>query len=115
MFYNPSDVPVNVQYPVRSKRVLSRVKLGCRVFLSKEVHAVLDKLKKGRSPTLNAIMEGGIASKWRLEEWVADYLLTCKVGQRFDDSNQDQIYMLLERRSGPIGAAIAVSIALPED
>jgi hypothetical protein len=115
MFYNPSDVPVNVQYPVKSKRVIARVKLGCRVLLSEEVHAVLSKLKKGHNPTLNAIMEGGAASKWRLEEWVADHLLICKVGRRFDDSNKDDVYRLLERRSGPIGAAIAVSIALPED
>jgi hypothetical protein len=50
-------------------------------------------------------MKGGGASKWRLEEWVADYLLTCKIGQRFDE-RKDDVYRLLERRSGPIGAAI---------
>jgi len=85
------------------------------VFLSKEVHAVLDTLKKGHSPTLKAIMEDGMASKWRLEEWIADHLLTCKVGQRFDDSNKEDVKRLLVRRTGPIGAAIAVSIALPND
>jgi hypothetical protein len=115
MFYNPSNVPVTVQYPVKSKRPVTQVKLGSRVFLSKEVHAILETLDKGHSPTLKAIMEGGPASKWCLEEWVADHLLTCKVGRRFDDSNKDDVYMLLERRSGPIGAAIAVSVALPND
>ncbi len=114
MFYNPSTVPVTVRYPVKSKRAVTHVKLGCRVFFSKEVHAVLDTLKKDYSPTLKAIMEGGATSKWRLEEWVSDHLLACKVGQRFDD-RKDEVYMLLERRSGPIGAAIAVSIALPND
>jgi hypothetical protein len=116
MFYNPSNVPVTVQYPVKSKRAVTSVKLGCWVLLSTEVHAVLKTLNKGHSPTIKAIMEGGgAASRWRLEEWVADHLLTCKVGQRFDKSMEDQVYMLLERRSGPIGAAIAVSIALPND
>jgi len=115
MLYNPSTVPVTVRYPVKSKRTVTRVKLGCRVFRSGEVHAVLDALKKGQSPTLKAIMDGGAASKWRLEEWVADHLLTCKVGQRFDESTQDIVASLLERRTGPIGAAIAVSIALPND
>jgi hypothetical protein len=115
MFYNPSTVPTRVQYPVRSKRKVTTVKWGCRVFLSKEVHAVLDTLKKGHSPTLKAIMEGGMASNWRLEEWIADHLLTCKVGQRFDDSNKEDVKRLLVRRTGPIGAAIAVSIALPND
>lgn len=114
MFYNPPTVPVTVKYPVRSRRAVTRVNLGCRVFLSKEVHTVLDKLKKGHSPSLDAIMKGGAGSMWRLEQWVADHLLTCKVGQRFDN-RKDEVYMLLERRSGPIGAAIAVSIALPND
>jgi hypothetical protein len=100
MFYNPPKIPVTVRYPVKSKRTVVGVKLGCIVRFSEAVHATLDTLKK--------------ASKWRLEEWVAD-LLTCKVGQRFDESRKDDVYMLLERRSGPIGAAIAVSIALPND
>jgi hypothetical protein len=115
MFYNPSTIPVTIRYPVKSKRAITRVKVGCRVFFSKEVHAVLDTLNKGHSPSLSAIMGGSAASKWRLEEWVADHLLTCKVGQRFDESMKDDVRMLLERRSGPIGAAIAVSIALPND
>jgi hypothetical protein len=67
MFYNPSTVPVTIRYPVKSKQAVTRVKLGCRVFFSKEVHAVLDTLNKGHSPSLSAIMEGGAASKWRLE------------------------------------------------
>jgi hypothetical protein len=100
---------------VKSKLAVTHMKLGCRVFLSKEVHMVLDTLKKNHSPSLSAIMAGGAAGKWRLEEWVADHLLTCKVGQCFDDSMENDVYMLLERRSGPIGAAIAVSIALPND
>jgi len=113
MFYNPSTVPVTIRYPLKSKRTVARGRLGCRVFFSKEVHGVLDTLSKDHSPTLSAIMEGGAASNWRLEEWVADHLLICKVGQRFDESMKDEVRTLLERRSGPIGAAIAVSIALP--
>ena len=113
MFYNPSTIPLTVRYPVRSKRRVTKVQLGCRVFLSKEVHAVLGKLKKGLSPTLKMIVERCDNSNWRLEECVADLLLACKLGQQFDDNMRDKITDLLERRSGPIGAAIAVSIALP--
>lgn len=114
MFYNPPIVPVSVQYPVRSRRQIKSAKLGCRVFLSHEVHTVLDALEKGRSPTLKMILTGAKTSNWRLECWVADLLLQCKLGKRFDDGMQDKVSMLLERRSGPIGAAIAVSIALPD-
>ena len=114
MFYNPSTVPVTIRYPVTSKRKVTNPKLGCRVFFSNEVHGVLSKLGDGRSPTLKQIVEGGETSNWRLESWVADLVLACKQGRRFDESMQDKIYMLLERRSGPIGAAIAISIALPD-
>jgi hypothetical protein len=115
MLYNPSTAPLTVRYPVKSKRRETKVQLGCRVFLAKEVHAVLGKLKKGLSPTLKMIVEGCDSSNWRLEEWVADLLLACKLGQQFDDSMRDRVSMLLERRSGPIGAAIAVSIALSDN
>ena len=71
MFYNPATVPVTIRYPVRSKRAVARVKLGCRVLFSREVHAVLDTLKKGHSQTLKAVMAGSATSKWRVEEWVA--------------------------------------------
>lgn len=115
MFYNPSTVPITVQYPVSSKHTVTNVDLGCRVYNSSEVHTVLDTLKKGQSPSLKSIRDGGTSSEWRLEEWVADHLLVCKVGQRFDDSTKENIRVLLERRTGPIGAAIAISIALPGD
>jgi len=115
MFYNPATVPVTVHYPLRSKRQIKSPKLGCRVSLSKEVHAVMKKLEKGRSPTLKKILAGGASSNWRLEQWIADLVLTCKAGQRFDENTQDRVASLLERRTGPIGAAIAVSIALAND
>jgi hypothetical protein len=50
-----------------------------------------------------------------LESWIADLVLACKLGRRFDEGMENKISMLLERRSGPIGAAIAISIALPGD
>jgi len=115
MFYNPSTVPISIHYPVRSRRRIKSAKLGCRVFFSKEVHTVLDTLERDRSPTLKMIVTGAKTSNWRLESWVSDLVLQCKLGRRFDDSMQDKVSMLLERRSGPIGAAIAVSIALPDD
>jgi hypothetical protein len=115
MFYNPATVPVTIKYPVRAKRQIKSAKLGCRVFRSDEVHGVLAKLQDRRSPTLKQVTVGGKPSNWRLESWVADLVLQCKQGRRFDGNIQDEISMLLERRSGPIGAAIAISIALPGD
>jgi hypothetical protein len=68
MFYNPPKIPVTVRYPVKSKRTVVGVKLGCIVRFSEAVHATLDTLKKDHSPTLEAIMRRDAASKWRLEE-----------------------------------------------
>jgi hypothetical protein len=67
MFYNPATVPVTIRYPVKSKRAVSRVKLGCRVFLSKEIHSVLGTLKKGHSPSLREVMADGAPESglWR--------------------------------------------------
>ncbi|MGE3627103.1 MAG: hypothetical protein AB7G34_12105 [Hyphomicrobiales bacterium] len=115
MFYNPPTVPVRIKYPLRSKRLVKSVKLGCRVFTTNEIHRVLKTLQNGRSPSLDMIRRGGKSSNWRLDSWVADLLLRCKSGQRFDDDMKELVFTLLERRSGPIGAAIAVSVALPND
>jgi hypothetical protein len=115
MFYNPPALPCAVQYPIRSRARIKKPGIGCRVFLASEVHSVLDTLKKDESPTWRMIKEGGGASNWPLENWAADLLLTCKVGQQFDKTTQHAVADLLERRTGPIGAAIAVSIALPGD
>lgn len=55
-----------------------------------------------------------ISLRW-VEIWAADLLLTCKVGQAFDDSRDKDVRYFLERRSDPIGAAIAASITLPAE
>ena len=41
-----------------------------------------------RSVPASLIMKGGAANKWHFEEWVADHLLACKVGYRFDESTK---------------------------
>ena len=60
-------------------------------------------------------MDAGANATVKLETWTADFLLTCKVGQQFGPDKEELVGRLLERRSGPIGAAIAISVALPGD
>jgi hypothetical protein len=55
------------------------------------------------------------AGGWRLEEWAADLLLTCREGRPYDSPDETIVRRMLERRSGPIGAVIAVHIELPDD
>lgn len=111
LLYNPPQVPFAVEYPLRQRVRLGSIPLGCRVVEAGHVHSKLAELGEGTSPTLALI---GQESGWSLEYWAADLLLTCKVGQMFDDANDRDVRYLLERRSGPIGAALAASITLPD-
>lgn len=111
LLYNPPAVPFTVRYPLRERVRVGDIALGCRAVRAGLVHERLADLGDGVSPSLAAI---GTASGWPLETWAADLLLTCKVGQQFDDTRDSAVRYFLERRSGPIGAALAASITLPK-
>lgn len=114
LFYNPPALPSVVTYPKEGKESAKRVSVGCRVYSVRDVHTCLSSFKGQTSPTIDQLEQTN-SSNWSLEHWVADLLLTCKVGAIFDQSDEHTIANLLERRSGPIGAAIAISITLPEN
>jgi hypothetical protein len=113
LLYNPHLVPFSVSYPLRERVRIDDLCVGCRVYDAEQVHSALSNLGKGESPTFAMIKQAGAASDWRLETWAADLLLTCKVGRQFDDAQDSDVRYFLERRSGPIGAALAVSVTLP--
>jgi hypothetical protein len=114
LLYNPHQLPFSVAYPLQSRTRIDQPAVGCRVFDADQIHQALAGLGDGESPTFELINRGGAGSNWRLETWAADLLLTCKVGQPFDDSRDSDVRYLIERRSGPIGVALAASITLPE-
>lgn len=114
LFYNPADVPDTMHFPATSYRnLVDPPPLGARVVSAKDVHAVLAKLDEGQTPTLASIRAGAHPHS-RLEEWAED-LLRCRVGVPFDRSMDDMVERLIARRSGPIGAVVAFSIALPDE
>lgn len=115
LLYNPDQVPRSIRYPLRQRVRVGDVAVGCRVVDADHVHQALAGLPVGGSPTYADLKKAGAASFWALETWAADLLLTCKVGEQFDDNRDDRVHYFLERRSGPIGAALAASITLPED
>lgn len=114
LLYNPHAVPLSVTYPLQARIRADQPVVGCRVFDAKEIHEALSDLVEGASPTFAMVSRAAVASGWRLETWAADLLLTCQVGQPFDNSRDGDVRYFLERRSGPIGAALAVSITLPD-
>lgn len=111
LLYNPHEMPLSVEYPLRERVSVERISVGCRVVEAGDVHRQLATLGRGIAPTFDQLQR---EVSWTLEFWAADLLLTCRVGQAFDDAKDDQVRYFLERRSGPIGAAIAASITLPE-
>jgi hypothetical protein len=115
LLYNPHVLPLTVSYPLRERIRIKELPVGCRVLDAEPVHQALANLGKESSPSFQMISEAPAGRDWPLEVWAADLLLTCQVGQQFDDSRDQDVRYFLERRSGPIGAALAASIVLPED
>jgi hypothetical protein len=114
LLYNPHKIPFSVTYPLRERTRIDQLAVGCRVLDADHVHQALVELNEGEPPTFKMLKDAGTTSDWPLETWAADLLLTCHVGQQFDDSRDERVRYFLERRSGPIGAALAVSITLPD-
>lgn len=114
LLYNPHEMPCRVSYPRRQRIRVTDATAGCRVLDADHVHAALAELSEGASPSYSLLKNFGSGSDWPLETWAADLLLTCQVGEQFDDERDGRVHYFLERRSGPIGAALATSITLPE-
>ncbi len=115
LLYNPHLIPLSVTYPLSERILVEQTIVGCRVFDADHIHCALSRLNDGASPTYANVNASGAGSNWPLETWAADMLLTCQVGEQFDDSRDDRVHYFLERRSGPIGAALAASITLPDE
>jgi hypothetical protein len=116
IFYNPPALPLTVSYPIAAYQPLTHdPEVGCRVVAAAGVAAALKGLKKGQSPTYRSVHAASDPmGGHRLEHWAADLLLTCQVGRPFQSADDEIVAGLLARRTGPIGAAILVSIELPE-
>jgi hypothetical protein len=114
LMYNPPHLPVSIRYPLESYiNINEEPELGTRVLSKKIVHEILAALAEGRSPTIRQIKARELSGGWKLEEWVADLLLTCREGRPYESPDETQVRQMLERRSGPIGAAIAIHVELP--
>lgn len=114
LFYNPDTLPLKVQYPLRSIKRVEYPGIGCRVYSADHVHHVLNGYEEGEAPTFRGIASPGVGDALRLEDWGA-MLLRCHVGKQLETDDNETIHRLIVRRSGPIAAAIYVSISLNSD
>ena len=77
---------------------------GCRVLPAGALRAAMHDKPQGYSPSFSE------ANGWRLEDFVSKLLLKCKQGNLFESLDQENIFSLFNRRSGPIAAAVAVTV-----
>ncbi len=90
--------------------------LGVRIVPAQAIHRLLVSKDKGYRPSLSDIVSSSDVPArygWPLETFVADEFLGCKEGGRFKTIGDDTIQALFYRRSGPIAAAIAITIEAP--
>jgi hypothetical protein len=121
LFYNPWLVPVTYTFPVSGDRRLGRMgNGGARVAPARSLRNVLSGSPEGYSPSfedLNHVVsvKSQHTSGWRLEHFVAELLLKCQQGRVFESIQEADIDALFNRRSGPIAAAISVTIEQSDD
>ena len=115
LLYHPHEVPFEHTLPATSYHSISFPPLGPRVVRSRAIESVLDKTSvPTRSPSFKEIRSSAGRDNWRLEIWAAELLLRCKVGRQYSSEDEELITRLVRRRTGPIGAAIRINIALPD-
>lgn len=116
-FYNPWQVPFTQRVPVSEfKTPDGELTLGTRIIPAKLVHRVLAEHQKNYKPRLSDL--AGLINKrhefgWSLEHFICDRLLKCREGDKFTSLSDNRVQQLFYRRSGPIAAAIAVTIEAP--
>ena len=116
-FYNPWQIPFTQRIPLSQfKRPSGNLSLGTRAIPARDVHKLLAGYGDGQKPTLAELKALCPDSPygWLLEHFVADLLLGCVEGSIFKGVSEERIQNLFYRRSGPIAAAIAISIEAPE-
>lgn len=118
LFYNPSVLPHSVNVPVSVEHPRLACEIGVRVIPARNVHALIGTSTGSPSfsdfDDLPAPFVAEDKSGWTLEKFVVDLLLQCKVGRITDVRNDEGLYRAFYRRTGPIAAAVSVTIDAPD-
>jgi len=120
--YNPPTIPYEGTVPRAATMPLEteQIELGCRVMTAPDVHAAIRELPIGTTPKFGQVvlstpaMSGTFGDHgWRLENFVADEVLRCREGRRFDQAEDADLHALLYLREYPISSLIQITIDLP--
>ncbi len=121
LLYNPWVVPATYHLPVKAPiRLGARGNGGARVVPYGKLRAFLLNKPKGYAPSfldLSGLVSSAKDARngWRIENFISDLLMKCKEGYLFDGLADESIDSLFRRRSGPISAAISVTVEQYEE
>jgi len=113
-FYNPWSLPFVQRIPLSEYATpSSELTHGVTILPASRIHGLLTGKQSGYRPTvkdLGTISEDAFPCGWPLEHFAGDLFLQCHEGSSFETVNDDAIQNLFYRRSGPISAAIAITV-----
>jgi len=116
LLYNPWALDTHYSYPLTDTvRLGDSANGGCRVVAAKALRQTLAAKARGYSPSFSDVggamhPDLGMLSGWRLEDFISERLLKCHEGNLFESLDQENIFALFNRRSGPIAAAVAITV-----
>jgi len=116
LLYNPWKVDSNYTLPLtKLPRLGVKSNGGARIVPARVLRGVVNGKAAGYAPTFDDVataISKKVADRhgWRLEHFMSGLLLKCKEGAVFESTEEANIDSLFNRRSGPIAAAVAVTI-----
>lgn len=121
LLYHPLSIPFRRYVPMpATAEANAACEAGCRVISAAEVNVSVGRFDVGYSPRHDDLRsipspatQSGLWPGWRLEDFVLDRLLDCHEGHIAADQDDEGLFLVFNRRSGPISAAIAVTFELP--
>lgn len=95
--------------------------VGCRIVPARQLHSALTGQPDGHSPAYGELRASlGTPfdpdlhpTGWRLEHFVTNLLLDCETGYIADSRSDRGLNYIFNRRSGPIAAALAITLDAP--
>jgi hypothetical protein len=110
-FYNPSKLPFTQVTPLQSEpKAAVGPAVGIQILPAPVVHGVFSS----NASNLNWKQMNSLNPR-RLEDFVADRFLGCFDGDKYESIDDERIYNLFNRRSGPISAAVRIIVEGPEE
>lgn len=114
--YNPWALPLEQRIPLTDPTPPEGApSLGARIVPAGTLHAMLPSASAAH-PSVDDLANPPAlpAHGWRLEDFMCDEVLACRHGHEYGSIRDGPMWELFNRRSGPIAAAIAITIESPD-